>query len=214
MGYRIVAALAGLRAEAGGPGLVHVEDPLWHGYLANIGPAAWAAGLRDQVPESMLGAHFLAQYGGSTDTVTRIDPARSYAIRQPTAHPIHEHDRVRRFRALLESGRTDDAALTALGTLMYESHASYSACGLGATGTDRLVALVREAGPSRGLFGAKITGGGSGGTVAVLARPDSRPAIEDIATRYMRETGRTASVIGGSSDGAIRFGVRRHVVRS
>ena len=31
-----------------------------------------------------------------------------------------------------------------LGALMYESHASYSACGLGSDGTDRLVALARE----------------------------------------------------------------------
>ena len=37
-----------------------------------------------------------------------------------------------------------------LGQLMYESHASYSACGLGSDGTDRLVELVREAGPAGG----------------------------------------------------------------
>ena len=51
---------------------------------------------------------------------------------------------------------------------MYESHASYSACGLGSDGTDRLVALAREAGSRSGIYGAKITGGGSGGTVAML----------------------------------------------
>ena len=62
---------------------------------------------------------------------------------------------------------------------MYESHASYSACGLGSDGTDRLVQLVREAGPAAGLYGAKITGGGSGGTVAVLAAPGRRAAIDE-----------------------------------
>ena len=55
-----------------------------------------------------------------------------------------------------------------MGRLMYESHASYSACGLGSTGTDLIVDLVKSAGADQGLFGAKITGGGSGGTVAVL----------------------------------------------
>ena len=51
-----------------------------------------------------------------------------------------------------------------------QSHASYSRCGLGSHGTDRIVALVRAelaAAVARGeepaLYGAKITGGGSGG---------------------------------------------------
>ena len=73
---------------------------------------------------------------------------------------------------------------------MYESHASYSACGLGSDGTDRLVALAREAGVARGIYGAKITGGGSGGTVAVLADAGARDTVRDIARRYGAETGR------------------------
>ena len=51
-----------------------------------------------------------------------------------------------------------------------QSHASYGRCGLGSDGTDRIVALVRDesaAAAARGdpcpLYGAKITGGGSGG---------------------------------------------------
>ncbi len=53
-----------------------------------------------------------------------------------------------------------------------QSHASYSRCGLGSDGTDRIVALVKaeaEAAAGRGerpaLYGAKITGGGSGGAI-------------------------------------------------
>ena len=45
--------------------------------------------------------------------------------------------------------------LALLGELMYQSHASYSACGLGSEGTDRLVALVRQAEASAGLYGAE-----------------------------------------------------------
>jgi L-arabinokinase len=178
-----------------------------HGYLARVTPSEWESRFRDRVPERMTGAAFLAEYGGFTDTVTVIDPAQSYAVRQPTAHPIYEHDRVQRFRTLLQTRPTDGRTLAALGDLMYQSHESYSACGLGSEGTDALVALVREAGPARGLFGAKITGGGSGGTVAVLARKGSRAAVDEIATRYERATGRAAAVISGSSDGAMRFGI-------
>jgi L-arabinokinase len=124
-------------------------------------------------------------------------------VRQPTSHPIHEHARVREFAELLATSPTEPT-LERLGALMYESHASYSACGLGEQGTDRLVALVREAGAQHGLYGAKITGGGSGGTVAVLGRRGAD--IERVASAYARETGRPPRIFSGSSPGAAVFG--------
>lgn len=57
----------------------------------------------------------------------------------------------------------------------WQSHYSYSRCRLGSHGTDRLVSLVKQTrnqAHTKGtsLFGAKITGGGCGGTVCVLGR--------------------------------------------
>jgi galactokinase len=48
---------------------------------------------------------------------------------------------------------------------MYQSHDSYSACGLGAERTDEIVSLSKNI---PGVYGAKITGGGNGGTVCLL----------------------------------------------
>jgi L-arabinokinase len=176
-------------------------------YLANVGVDGWEARYRDLVPERLRGADFLREYGASTDAVTTIDPARTYAVRQATAHPIHEHARVCQFRTLLETRPLTEDALRTMGELMYASHASYSACGLGSSGTDRLVEMVRAAGPARGLYGAKITGGGSGGTVAVLARRGSRAPIGALVAEYTRETGRPSTVLSGSSDGAVAHGI-------
>jgi L-arabinokinase len=106
----------------------------------------------------------------------------------------------------LASPSTDGARL---GELMYESHASYSACGLGSEGTDRLVALARNLGIAHGVYGAKITGGGSGGTVAILADTRAGDAVRAIARRYAEETGRDAYVFEGSSPGAARVGAIR-----
>ena len=99
-----------------------------------------------------------------------------------------------------------------LGELMYESHASYGQCGLGSPGTDRLVDLVRREGPASGLYGARITGGGSGGTVAVLGRRDAGAAIARVAEAYERDTGYRPYVFAGSSPGVLAFGGRTIVL--
>ncbi|HEX5601677.1 MAG TPA: hypothetical protein VFX63_03965, partial [Pyrinomonadaceae bacterium] len=120
-------------------------------------------------------------------------------IRMPTAHPIYENVRVQRFVELLERNEGYDE----LGELMYEAHRSYTALGLNSTGTDLIVELVRQ---EAGLFGAKITGGGSGGTVAVLGDQTSRAAIERVVDSYAKETGHQPYVFNGSSPGALAFG--------
>jgi L-arabinokinase len=209
MGYRIVADVAGLTTTAASNGHVHIADARWRGYLANVAPSEWETRYRDAVPESIDGAAFLRRYGGITDPATRVEPSRTYAVRQAAAHPIYEHHRVCLFRALLEADAESEAVRLLLGELMYQSHVSYGSCGLGSGGTDHLVSLVRDAGPAAGLYGAKITGGGSGGVVALLARTSSRATVDGIARAYERQTGRAAMVLGGSSDGAVRFGVLR-----
>jgi galactokinase len=211
MGYRILAALAGLSVTAGDrQGHVQVDDPRWGGYLANVGGEAFRRFERD-IPEALDGATFLARYDGTTDLVTGVDPARRYAIRTPTAHPIYEHERVTEWARLLAASSPAAAALDAarLGALMYESHASYSACGLGSDGTDRLVSLARTAGSARGVYGAKITGGGSGGTVALLADASAGDTVRAIAREYADETGRRAHIFEGTSPGAARIGAIR-----
>jgi len=205
MGYRMIAELAGL--EVSNPnhdGVVRVDDPVWNGYLANMTPGQFEDEFAERLPEEMKGSRFLRRYKGTTDEVTRVDPKRTYAVRFPTAHPIHENARVARFAELLDQN-VDPLVLTEMGQLMYGSHYSYSRCGLGSEGTDRLVAMVRDAGSEHGLFGAKITGGGSGGTVAVLGRADAEETVQSIARQYAAEAGHASYVFTGSSDGAFGF---------
>ncbi len=209
MGYRIIAELAGLRVErTERPGLVQIEDKRWGGYLVNLTPSEFEQRFAKHLPERIAGAEFLDRYVGTTDPVTRIEPEREYAVRAPTAHAVYEHFRVRAFAELLGGARSE-RKIKLLGELMYQSHASYGACGLGSTGTDLLVELVREAGPVAGLYGAKITGGGSGGTVAVLGRREAERAIQAIAERFAARTGHAPQVFAGSSPGAAAFGLLR-----
>jgi len=208
MGYRIIAELAGLPVRRDGVG-VRVDDPRWGGYLANLGPAEYATRYEERLPEEMLGAEFLSRYGGITDVVTQVEPDRRYPVRPATGHPIREQERVERFGNLLSRLGGEPNVAPELGRLMLASHRSYGACGLGSAGTDRLVELVVQEGAAAGIFGAKITGGGSGGTVAVLGTDRAEPLVEGIADRYREETGRTTQLFTKSGPGALETGVLR-----
>ncbi len=85
MGYRILAELAGMNAQpaSDASGAMVVDDPRWGGYLANVTPVEFRERFADAVPREMSGHDFLARYGGTTYTVTRVDPARTYAVREP-----------------------------------------------------------------------------------------------------------------------------------
>jgi L-arabinokinase len=162
------------------------------------------------LPESIRGDEFAARYGDHGDAATRIDPERTYAVRVPTSHPVEENARVQRFRELLQQP-PGPALLQELGDLMFGSHRSYSACGLGNEVTDFLVEQVeRRRACGAGVYGAKITGGGSGGTVAILGERGLHHTVGQIAELYAGESGRTSetAVYAGSSDGSRAFGVR------
>jgi L-arabinokinase len=206
MGYRMIAELAGLPVERDGP-RVRVDDPRWNGYLANLTPDELTSRYADALPAWMSGAEFLERYQGITDRVTTVRPERSYPVRQATAHPVHENARVERFAALLGAADFTDRHAVEMGALMYASHASYGACGLGSDGTDTLVAMAAARGPSRGVFGAKITGGGSGGTVAVFGSDAAEGEMRSLAAEYEAATGRTAELFTRSGAGAVERGV-------
>ena len=207
MGYRIIADLAALGVEQIGDSLVKIDDTRWHGYLANVLPTAYKSEFSARVPTAISGEEFLASYGGTTDAVTKIEPAKIYAVRAPTEHAIYESSRVQAFVKLLNEP-TNETNLDSLGELMFQSHRSYAACGLTEPRTDRIIELVRERRGDR-LYGARITGGGSGGTVAVLAHRGSRRAISKLAERFGAESDKKPYIFHGSSPGCATFGYLR-----
>jgi galactokinase len=190
MGHRIIAA----------------EKTGWNGYLANIPVGEFERDWLYRLPEEVHGDAFLARYSRTTDSVTTVDPDRVYKVRRATAHPVYEHDRVQEFRRLL-MGPSSQQQRVRLGELMYQSHQSYLACGLGSAGTDLIVKLVETAGPAKGLYGARITGGGSGGTVAIVGGAGAAPAINEIIKNYADRTGYQPYLFSGSSGGSRQSGV-------
>jgi len=207
MGHKII--LETMRELGAASGRELIADPM-RGYLANLDRDDYKTIFRARVPETISGKEFLDRYGPTIDPATSVDPAIDYAVRHATDHHVLEARRVERFVEFLEqAARKHDptsrnSPLDRAGHLMYASHQSYTMDAmLGAPECDVLVALVRQR-ERRGLYGAKITGGGSGGTVAVLAdiSPSADAALEEVTAEYERQTTRRAEILRGSSDGA------------
>ena len=197
--------LAHLRKTAG---LCKQDDP-FGGYLCNIPPQEFDAGYRMNLPKSITGRTFLNRYGETPDPVTTVQSEQSYMVRSRVEHPIYEHARVQKFIGLLESShRTGlDVFLEMAGKLMYASDWSYAhRCGLGAPETAWIVREVRKLGPNAGFYGAKITGGGAGGTVAIAGNSRMFDHLEQLVVRYTNATGLKADLFTGTSPGALQFG--------
>ena len=181
-------------------------------YLCNLTPREYVSEFRALLPERITGAEFLRTHGNTTDTVTTVAPAAVYRVRAGTDHPVFENARVAAFIECMDRAHAGDrTALVEAGGLMYASHYSYGwNCGLGCAETDLLVSLVQRRGPAQGLYGAKITGGGSGGTVAILADADAEGAVREVAAEYAAETGLESDIFAESGPGAFQFGPRTY----
>jgi L-arabinokinase len=207
-----VGAFMGLKIITGQVGAVD-GGQAFGGYLCNITPAEFREHCYGLIPSRIRGAEFLATYGEIDDSVTQVDPETVYSPRGCTEHAVYENDRVRRFAKCLASARAGDrSALARAGELMYGSHWSYSSrIGLGSAETNLMVQIARRY-AARGVRGAKITGGGSGGTVAVLlderAAGDGDDPVLSIAREYEERSGNRARVVAGTSPGARQWAVR------
>jgi L-arabinokinase len=185
------------------------RDPM-NGYLANLDPDDYKQLFRPYLPESTRGSEFIDKFGSTIDAATTVEPETDYHVQLAADHHVLEARRVKQFVGFIEQagsfspGAERSALLNKAGHLMYASHKSYrDKALLGAPECDLLEELVRK-NEQGGLYGAKITGGGSGGTVAVLcdASPAADEALSRIMAEYQRQTGHQAELFAGSSDGA------------
>ena len=208
MGHKII--FDKMRQMGAQVGRELIADPM-NGYLANLNLNDYKKFFRPYVPEQFKGGQFLLQHGRTIDRVTTVEPDMIYAVQGATDHHVFEAHRVREFaRYLQEAGALDAAdsarklALDKAGHLMYASHISYTRdARLGCDECDVLVDLVRQR-ESAGFYGAKITGGGSGGTVAVLCDQSATAdaAIADILAEYQARTNKTPTAFLAGSPGA------------
>ena len=161
-------------------------------HATELTPAEVRALSRTALPVKISGRTFLARAGGVDDPLSKIELAKNYAVRAAVSFPVEENFRAEAAVALLRgvTPKSREATLRMVGDLLYQSHAGYSSIGLGCPETDQMVAAVRALGPQRGFYGARVSGGGSGGTVVVLLRKSALPALRRLVAkiRFSPET--------------------------
>jgi len=160
-----------------------------------------------QLPDQISGKDFLSKYGSHDDSETEIDYTFIYSVKGPALHPIYERSRVEKFSLLIESKESKANLGTQLGLLMHASHEAYQNLGLDSRMTNLLYSITKS--NDHGIFGGKISGGGSGGTVCILLdRKNQSEAINHICRQFnlSRKAGGAPLVFSGSSDGAHHFG--------
>ncbi|MCU1250543.1 MAG: L-arabinokinase [Edaphobacter sp.] len=211
IGYRMICECERLPLRLDRDGRIpRYTDPRWNGYLSNVSTSLFRSHYEARLPATVIGDLLLAEEKQHADPFTQIRGNTPYLVRACTRYAVEEQQRIELFIELLR-GLTHDpqeAGFRLLGDLMFQSHWSYTECGLGCEATDRLVALVREELGTGKLYGAKITGGGAGGTVVVLGSSGAGASFDKVVHRYAEQQGVMPYVFEGSSPGADNFGVQ------
>ncbi len=213
IGYAMICEWEGLPLTLDQSGRIpRFVEPRWKGYISNIPPSTFRCNYEDDLPRHASGAEILEKGRTHPDPFTTIRPEVNYRVRACTRYAVEENQRIELFVELARGAaehRSEDA-FRLMADLMFQSHWSYSECGLGCEATDLLVDLVRaECGPGK-LYGAKITGGGGGGTVAVLGDEgaEAEASLRRVVQKYAEARGGEPYVFEGSSMGADRFGLQ------
>ena len=182
MGRKIVEKLLGIKLQ----------------HLTELSPSQIRSLSAALIPERMLGREFLSRFEGIDDPLSTIDPALAYPIRAGLSFPVEENFRAQTAEQLLRTATDEslEACASAVGELMYQSHAGYSSIGLGCPETDEMVEAVRVLGAAHGFYGARISGGGSGGTVVVFLKKSALPKLRTLAKRLRFQSELDLPLIG------------------
>jgi L-arabinokinase len=188
-------------------------------FLCDVTPNRYRRDYASGLPGKMSGREFLDAFASHEDPATTIDAGTVYPVRASTEHAIYENVRVKTFLSCMDEATRSSAsqqtmALIRAGVAMYGSDWSYTRIRLGSRETTMLTRLARDAGPAQGVFGARITGGGSGGVVVVLTCAEgAEETAGNIACEYARLSGNEPKiVVAGKSPGAAAFGSRTVVL--
>ena len=210
MGYKMICDWENIPVTRDTEGEIdRFTDPIWGGYLANLSRSLFHEKYEERLPEKTDKADFLRLHEVHPDPYSPLKENVTYHVRANTKYAVEENYRVQLFSELSRGASLSRSrrSYILMGEQMYQSHFAYTECGLGSKATDLLVNLCKAEGAEKGIYGAKITGGGAVGTVAILAEKSAKPIVEKIFETYKNSGFGDPYLFEGSSDGADEFGI-------
>lgn len=186
------------------------------GYLANLSPSLYRQYFRAILPRRMRGRDFVRTFGELPERAGVIEPEKMYRVRTAADHLISEHEHAENFLQAMEelteaaaSGRRmkhneRERIMRRAGRLLLASQHSYSLrLNMSCKETDWLVDRLMQAGPDAGIYGARLTSCGGGGTVVALLNRSSSATdvLLDVVSAYHDMGGASLGVYeAGSGD--------------
>lgn len=143
-----------------------------------------------EAANAALGVHWLRDLegGSQAEALSRIN-ALPFPLNARARHVVMENERVLSGVAMLRQGNMRD-----FGTLMNTSHASLSDdFAVSVPETDLLVNLAQA---EETVYGARLTGGGFGGSVVIAVKAGmGREVAHSVSDKYHRLSGRRGAVL-------------------
>ena len=185
-----------------------VADPIG-GLLGQLDPNDYKRWFRTYLPEKLSGTEFLDIIGEADPRNWALTESTDYPVRGAADHHVLESLRVRNFSRFLEEANAMSPGdpsrgiiLDKAGHLMYASHQSLSDdAELGVEQADQLIRFVRQR-ERAGLYGARLTGSGAQGLVAVLCEENDRATtgLAEVLMAYTEQTSLPATTYRTAAD--------------
>jgi len=177
----LAARTATFMAQAMADRILGARSP----FPAAIDPYSFRAKVVPLLPATVSGCEFLLEHGPLSDPMSSVQPDRLYPVLAALRFAVEENQRCHTVLALLrglETGATSreivSGTLAAIGGWMLDAHVGYTEIGLGCRETDQMVEALTVV---PGVYGARVSGGGSGGTVVVLMEKEAVSEVEKLA---------------------------------
>lgn len=125
---------------------------------------------QEHLPVGMPGEDFLDGWKTVRDSSVKIESEVVYPVRAAARYAIEENDRARRMLADLRAYAVsrEEALLWRMGGYLYASHESGRSLGWGGGEAEHIVEVMRGQSPSRGIYGARVSGAHRRGPSAVV----------------------------------------------
>ncbi|MEM9160079.1 MAG: hypothetical protein AAGB46_13625 [Verrucomicrobiota bacterium] len=169
------------------------SDSVWE-FATDIQPSRYLKHIKPTLPESLTGHEITEKFPDLSDG---FESNKTYLIRDAFSFSIFENHRCSLAAQLLYgmAHNSKRKVTELLGELMYQSHLNYSLLGLTSHRTDEMVDAFAQAGADQGIFGARISGFGSGSAIVALVDKKALKIVRDLLKSFERDTGEVVPLI-------------------